>query len=37
MDLAHLVGYSRVEEDSLSGGGFAGIDMSHDANIPVLI
>ena len=35
MDFTDFVGPTRVEEDALSGGGLAGIDVRHDANIAV--
>jgi hypothetical protein len=35
--LADLVRLPRVEEDPLGGGGLAGIDVRHDADVPRLV
>jgi hypothetical protein len=36
MDLAHAVGDPGVKEDPLRSGGLTGINVSHDADIPVI-
>jgi hypothetical protein len=33
VDLPHFLGDPGVKEDPLSGGGFTGVNMGHDANI----
>ncbi|VVD30025.1 conserved protein of unknown function [Paraburkholderia dioscoreae] len=37
VNLADLVGHAGVEQDAFSGGGFAGIDVSANADIPVAL
>src|SRR5262249_32945276 len=37
MDLAHLVGFAGIKEDPLGRGGLAGIDVGHDAEVPVVL
>ncbi len=34
MHFTHAVQHTRIEEDALRGGGFTGIDVGHDADIP---
>ncbi len=36
MDFAHLVGLARVIEDALGRSRFPGIDVGHDADIPIV-
>ncbi len=35
MDLAELVDDAGVEQDALGGRGLAGIDVGHDADVPI--
>jgi hypothetical protein len=37
MDLTDAVRDPRIEKDALRGGGLAGIDVRHDADIPATI
>jgi hypothetical protein len=37
VDLTDLVGDAGVEEDALGGGGLAGVDVSHDADVADLV
>ena len=37
MHLTDLVGLASVVKDSFGSGGLAGVDVSHDTNVPVLL